>query len=104
MNGIFFGPLILSSHRRYYIIARPNPLPRDTSRSDNPFCTGKRDKIVELLLEKGADVKWTNNKGSSLLHFLGYSSMAAADKKALSLKLVEAGVNIDAKVKTALKT
>lgn len=57
------------------------------------------NKIVDLLLEKGADVKWTNNKGSSLLHFLGYStSMAAADKKALSLKLVEAGVNIDAKV------
>lgn len=58
-------------------------------------------KIVELLLEKGAEVKWTNNKGSSLLHFLGYSSsMAAADKKALLVKLVEAGGNIDAKVNT----
>eukprot|EP00903_Cladosiphon_okamuranus_P012668 g11848.t1 len=59
---------------------------------------GGHRSIVELLLEKGADVTWTNNKGSSLFHFLGYSSsMAAADKKALSLKLIEAGLNIDVK-------
>ena len=44
-------------------------------------------------------MKWTNNKGSSLLHFLGYSSsMPAAEKKALFLKLVEAGISIDVKV------
>lgn len=59
----------------------------------------KREKVVELLLESGADVHWTNNKGSSLLHFLGYSgTMGPEDKKALALKLVEAGVNIDGKV------
>ncbi|CAM9721346.1 unnamed protein product, partial [Hapterophycus canaliculatus] len=55
-------------------------------------------RIVDLLLESGADVHWTNNKGSSLLHFLGYSAnMAPDDKKVLALKLVGAGVNIDAK-------
>ncbi|CAM9469850.1 unnamed protein product, partial [Scytosiphon promiscuus] len=58
---------------------------------------GNRE-AVELLLESGADVHWTNNKGSSLLHFVGYSTaMSSAEKKALALKLVEAGVNIDAK-------
>lgn len=56
------------------------------------------------MLEKGADVKWTNNKGSSLLHFLGYSSMPAAEKKALFLKLVKAGVNIDTKVRPGVQT
>lgn len=77
---------------------RPNPFAGYVSLGRIIFECRKWNKVVELLLEKGAEVKWTNNKGSSLLHFLGYSSMAATDKQALSLKLVEAGVDIDAKV------
>ena len=59
-------------------------------------------KVVELLLENGADASWTNNKGSSLLHFLGYSPMSDRDKKAVARKLIEAGVNIDTKVRRFL--
>ena len=55
--------------------------------------------MVELLLENGADASWTNNKGSSLLHFLGYSPMTDGDKKAVAGKLLDLGVNIDTKVR-----
>lgn len=52
-------------------------------------------KIVETLLENGADAKWTNNKLSSLLHFLAYSPMSDTDKEAVMLKLIEAGVDVN---------
>ncbi|CAM9907256.1 unnamed protein product [Ectocarpus fasciculatus] len=59
---------------------------------------GGHRAVVELLLESGAEAQWTNNKGSTLLHFLAYSTdMPPADKKALALKLVQAGVNLDSK-------
>ncbi|CAM9965388.1 unnamed protein product [Ectocarpus sp. 4 AP-2014] len=59
---------------------------------------GGHRAVVELLLKSGAEAQWTNNKGSSLLHFLAYSTaMPPADKKALALKLVKAGVNLDSK-------
>lgn len=52
-----------------------------------------------MLLENGADASWANNKGSSLLHFLGYSPMSDGDKKRVAKKLIEVGVDIDAKVR-----
>ena len=56
---------------------------------------------MELLLEKGADARWTNNKDSTLLHFLVYSSMEDGDSQAIGRKLIKAGVNVDAKVSVA---
>lgn len=55
-------------------------------------------QVVEFLLGKGADTLWSNNKRSSLLHFVMYSSMGEADKEALAEQLIGSGIDVNAQV------
>lgn len=55
-------------------------------------------QVAEFLLAKGADALWVNKKGSSLLHFVLYSSMGERDKKALADHLIGVGVDVNAQV------
>lgn len=55
-------------------------------------------QVVEFLLDRGADTLWANNKRSSLLHFVMYSSMGEADKEALAEQFIGSGIDVNAQV------
>lgn len=63
-----------------------------------PVARRHGSQVVEYLLEEGTDLKWTNNKGSTLLHFLAYSPMSEGDKEAVGKKFIAGGVDVDASV------
>lgn len=52
-----------------------------------------------MLLDKGADAKWVNNKRSSLLHFLALAPMPESDKEELAERLISAGVDVNLQVR-----